>query len=89
MVYLIIRDKMNNITTVKLYNDTKMGLDLFREYKNESYDEIIKKMLYVVKNVKSNPKLSKETVDSIENARKRIASGNFITEEDAKKRLGL
>ena len=77
------------ITTIKLYDETKDQLDKFREYKNESYDEVIKKMLYIVKKIKTQPKLSKEAVESIEKARQRIKEGNFVTEAEAKKRLGF
>ena len=31
-------------TTTKIHEDTKIELDTFREYKNESYDEVIKKL---------------------------------------------
>ena len=76
-------------TTIKIHGDTKLQLDQFREYKNESYDELIKKMVYIAKNVKSQPELSKEAITAIEMARKRIKAGNLITEEEAKKRLGF
>ena len=76
-------------TTIKLHHDTKLGLDHFREYKNESYDEVIKKVLYIANNIKDQPELSKETILAIESARKRIRQGNFVTEAEAKKRLGL
>lgn len=78
-----------DITTIKLHEDTKSELDQFREYKNESYDELIKKMIYIAKNINQNPKLSEETVKAIEKARERIKKGKFLTEEEAKKRLGL
>lgn len=76
-------------TTIKIQEDTKFELDQFREYKNESYDEVIKKMVYIAKNVKDQPKLSKETVIAIERARERIKAGNFVTESEARKRLGF
>jgi predicted transcriptional regulator len=76
-------------TTIKVHEDTKMGLDQFREYKNESYDEVIKKVMFIAKESKENPEISKETILAIESARKRIQAGNFLTEEEAKKRLGL
>ena len=72
-------------TTIKIHEETKGQLDLFREYKNESYDEVIKKIVFIIK----NPKLSKETIKSIESARKRIQKGKFLTEDEARKRLGL
>jgi len=76
-------------TTIKIYEDTKSQLDAFREYKNESYDEVIKKIIYIAKNVKEDPELSKEAIEAIERARERIKRGKFLTEEEARKRLGL
>ena len=76
-------------TTIKLHSDTKSELDSYREYKNESYDEVIKKMLYVVKNIEKQPELSRETIRAIQKARERIKKGKFLTETEAKKRLGL
>lgn len=76
-------------TTIKLGAETKIRLDHFREYKNESYDEVIHKLLYIASNAKKNPELSKEAVQAIEAARKRIAKGHYVSEEDMKKRLGI
>jgi len=84
-VYVICMD----ICTIKLRPNTKRVLDSFREYRNESYDEVVAKLIGIAKNVRSAPELSLETVESIERARKRIKAGNFITDADAKKRLGL
>ncbi len=78
-----------NATTIKVHLDTKHQLDQFREYRRESYDDLIRKMIYIVKKVKTQPELSIETITGIENARKRIKMGNFVTEEEAKKRLGF
>ncbi len=76
-------------TTIKLSSNTKHELDLFREYKNESYDEVINKLVYIAKNVRDEPELSKETIEQIEMARERVKKGNFVSEEEAMKRLGL
>tara|TARA_Y100000294_G_scaffold158150_1_gene160231 strand:+ start:444 stop:683 length:240 start_codon:yes stop_codon:yes gene_type:complete len=78
-----------NATTIKIHGDTKHQLDLFREYRNESYDEVIKKVVFIAKTLKTQPKLSKETIKAIEKARKRMKTGGFLTEAEAKKRLGL
>ena len=45
--------------------------------------------LTLAKTCKTKPNLSKETIINIENARKRIKAGNFLTEEEARKRRGL
>jgi len=76
-------------TTIKIHEDTKTQLDQFREFKNESYDEVIKKMIYITKKIKTQPELSQEAMLAIEKSRKRIKEGNFVTEEEAKKRLGF
>ena len=76
-------------TTIKIHKETKAAIDQFREYKNESYDEVLKKLIYIVKKLKKEPELSKETIKAIEAARERIKKGHFVTEEEARKRLGL
>jgi predicted transcriptional regulator len=76
-------------TTIKIHKETKAEIDQFREYKNESYDEVLKKLIYIVKKIKREPELSKETLIAIEAARERIKKGHFVTEEEARKRLGL
>ncbi|OIO20614.1 hypothetical protein COV61_00690 [Candidatus Micrarchaeota archaeon CG11_big_fil_rev_8_21_14_0_20_47_5] len=78
-----------DVCVVKLHQDTKSLLDKFREYRNESYDEVVRKLIGIVKNCKKEPELSSEAVERIEEARKRIKAGDFVTEEEARKRLGL
>ena len=77
------------ITTIKIHEETKHDLDSLREYKNESYDEVIKKIVYIVKTSKKDPELSKQAIQQIEQARARMKKGHFLTQEEAKKRLGL
>ncbi len=79
MVYISILWCTMSTTTIKIQNDTKSQIDQFREYKNESYDEVIKKLIYIVKNLKKEPELSKETIKAIEAARERIKKGKFVT----------
>ncbi len=76
-------------TTLKLQRFTKQELDSFREYRNESYDEVIHKLVSIVQLVKRKPLLGQEAIRAIELARSRIKAGNFVTEEEARKRLGL
>lgn len=76
-------------TTIKIHDGTKQELDHFREYKNESYDEVIKKVIYIARTCKTQPKLSKEAVEAIEKARARLKAGRFVSEDEARKRLGF
>jgi len=76
-------------TTIKIHSETKTELDKYREYKNESYDEVIKKMIFIAKNIEEEPELSRETIQAIQKARERIKKGKFLTQAEAKKRLGI
>lgn len=76
-------------TTIKIHAGTKTELDQYREYKNESYDEVIKKMIYIARNIEKQPEISRETIQAIQKARERIKKGKFLTEKEARKRLGI
>jgi len=76
-------------TTVRLDVQTKEELDKFKQYKNESYDELVRKLIYIVKLCENEPKLSQKTIKEIKYARERIKKGEFYTEEEAKKILGI
>jgi len=76
-------------TTIRLNPETKIKLDEFRQYKNESYDELVGKIIIIAKNCEKAPKLSQKTIQEIKEARERIKKGEFYTEEEAKKILGL
>jgi hypothetical protein len=76
-------------TTVKMCRETKELLNEFKEYKNESYDEVVRKLVYIAKTAKKDPKLSSKTVKGIEEARERMRKGEFYTEKEMKELLGM
>lgn len=76
-------------TTIRLNTITKQELDKFKQYKNESYNELIKKLIYIAKICENEPRLSQKTIKEIKQARERIKKGKFYTEAEAKKILGL
>jgi len=76
-------------TTIRLNQTTKSELDQFKQYKSESYDELVRKLLYLAKMCEKEPKLSKKIILEIKEARKRIRKGEFYTEDEAKNILGL
>ena len=78
-----------DVSTIRLHRKTKSYLDEYREYRNESYDEVVMKLVDIAETAKKEPKLSRKAVERIEAARKRIKAGDFVTEEEARKRLGL
>ncbi len=76
-------------TTIRLNIQTKQDLDKFKQYKNESYNELIRKLIYIVNKCENEPKLSQKTIKEIKAARERIKKGEFYTEAESKKILGL
>ena len=76
-------------TTIRLNQITKQELDNFKQYKSESYDELVRKLIYIAKTCETEPKLSQKTIVGIKEARQRIKNKEFYTEEEAKKILNL
>lgn len=76
-------------TTIRLTQTTKAELDAFKQYKSESYDELVRKLIYIAKMCEKEPKLSQKTIFEIKEARERIKKGEFYTEAEAKNILGL
>jgi len=76
-------------TTIRLTQVTKQELDAFKQYKNESYDELVRKLIYLAKMCEKEPKLGQKAILKIKEARERIKKGEFYTEEEAKKILGV
>ena len=48
----------NHITTIKLTKDTKKRLDRLKEHERETYEQILKKILYILNISKKNPEKS-------------------------------
>ena len=76
-------------TTIRIDPKTKAKLNGFRQYKSESFDELVRKVIYIAKMSEKEPRLSKKTIKEIKEARERIKKGEFYTEEEAKSILGL
>lgn len=76
-------------TTIRLGVKTKSELDSLRQYKNESYNELIRKLLFIVKTCETEPKISQKSIIEINKAREQIKKGEFYSEEEAKKILGF
>lgn len=70
-------------TTIQISDNVKSILDKMKLMERETYNEIIERM------IEDDQELNERTKIEIEEARKRINSGKFITHEEVKKRLGL
>ena len=70
-------------TTIQISDNVKAVLDRMKMMERETYNEVIERM------IEDDLELNEKTKAEIEEARKRIKSGKFISHEDARKRLGL
>ena len=70
-------------TTIQVSDNVKLVLDRMKMIERETYNDVIERM------IEDDLELNEKTKIEIEEARKRINAGRFITQEDAKKRFGL
>ena len=59
------------ITTIKIKTETKDRLDHLKEFERESYDELVKKMLFILNNLRSNPEVAQGILRNIDLKHKR------------------
>ncbi|MCK4997861.1 hypothetical protein KAS08_06190 [Candidatus Pacearchaeota archaeon] len=76
-------------TTVRLNKETKRELDLFRQYKGESYDELIRKIIFIAKSSEMDPKSSQDDMKEIRKAREKIKTSGRYGKDEINKILGL
>jgi len=65
-------DKMAQITTIKLSKNTKERLDSLKEYKRESYEELIEKILEILNICKISPIRARAKLIKIDRQHKEI-----------------
>ena len=70
-------------TTIQISDNVKSILDRMKMIERETYNDVIERM------IEDDLELNEKTKIEVEEARKRIKSGKFITQEEARKRLGL
>ena len=70
-------------TTIQISDSVKSVLDRMKMIERETYNDIIERM------IEDDLELNEKTKAEIEEARKRIKTGKFITHEEVKKRFGL
>ena len=60
------------ITTIKIQKETKERLDKLKENKGETYDDLIKKMLWLLNTTKVQPEKARAVLRKIDETRARI-----------------
>lgn len=62
------------ITTLKLQEETKQRLEKLREHRRETYDQIIRKMLYILNTARTDLEKVPKILEKIDELRKRMAA---------------
>ena len=75
--------------TLKLDPEMESRLKKLKDYKNESYVDVIKKVVFVANPKMNESELSKKDLKDVKKAREQIKRGEFFTSAEVKKRLGL
>ena len=71
------------VSTIQISDGTKKTLQSMKLHPRETYEEVNERML------EGLSELNKHTIAEIEEARKEIEYGKFVTHEQVKKDLGL
>ena len=75
----------SKITTIKLLEETKIRREKLREHKRESYDDILRKMLYVLNTAREEPEKARKILEKIDELRKRMFEEKAKLQEDLAK----
>ena len=73
------------VTTIKLLEETKFRVEKLREHKRESYDDILRKILYVLNIARYDPDKAKRILEKISSLRQRMLKEEKQQKEDLKK----
>lgn len=58
---------MAKITTIKLEEETKKRLDNLKEHKRETYEEVIRKILFILNKIRKDPISANRLLSKIDN----------------------
>ena len=66
---------MKNITTIKLRRETKKRLDNLKEHERESYEEVLRKILYILNLFRKEPEKAGKILRRVDVSVKRKGKG--------------
>ena len=70
-------------TTIQISDNVKKTLDIMKMLERETYNDIIERM------IEDDLEINEQTKKDIEEAKKRIKTGRFVSHEEVKRRLGI
>jgi len=80
---------MESLTSIQLNKKTLNKLKEFKDYRRETYDEILNKLMKIIEALEKKPMLKKEIIEEVEEARKELREGKGISTAQLIKELGI
>jgi hypothetical protein len=81
--------KKQDSTTIKLHKETKERLDGLREHERETYEEILKKILFILNASRKNPERARSLIGKLDRSIKNKNEYNAVylksSEKDGEK----
>ncbi len=62
---------MENISTIKVHKQTKKRLERLKEHPRETYEQVLRKILYILNVSKKNPEKAQRIFNKIDSTLKR------------------
>jgi hypothetical protein len=84
-----IKKPEGKVTTIKLLEETKLRIEKLREHKRESYDDILRKILYILNTARDSPERAKKILEKISELRHRMLEEEKQQKEDLEKEKEL
>jgi len=81
-------DASQKITTIKLMEETKSRVEKLKEHKKESYDDILKKILYVLNVLRDEPEKARRILEKISEVRQKMLQDELERKDNLKKENG-
>lgn len=79
------KNTKKKITTIKLLEETKLRIEKLREHRRESYDDILRKILYILNTARDSPEKAKKILEKISELRNRMLEEERHQKEDLEK----
>lgn len=73
---------MKEITTIKIHKGTKTRLDRLKEHKRETYEEVLRKILYILNTSKKNPEKAQMIFNKIDSVIKKKEKYTEVYQDD-------
>ncbi len=77
----------NKSTTIKINIETKQRIDKLKEYDRETYDEVIRKLLFILNTMKKEPEKAQKILEKIDSSIKRKEKYNKVYSSEKKDKV--